>query len=107
MYRDKVDTQTWRCLVIGVVFIHVGIHDVANDYCLNVVEQHIAPHYKDCNSKAVADVKDGFILESVADRYGGNDEACVGENHRPPAQVEVSSPLMDNLVDMLAPEDGI
>jgi hypothetical protein len=83
--------------VIRIVLIHHRIHDIANDYGLDMVEKYVYPHTKNSNGKAIANEQDRFVSESVANRDGGNRETCVRENHGPPAEVKVKSPLVDNL----------
>lgn len=91
--------------VVRVVFIHHRVHNIANNYGLNVVEQHVNPHAKDSDGEAVADEQNRFVMKRVADRDGRNHEACVWEHHSPPAEVEVTGPLVNNLVYILA--DGL
>lgn len=59
-----------KCVVkrsmIGVVFVHHGIHDVADNHSLNVIEQDVDPHAKNCDSEPIAYKEYRFVLKSVA-----------------------------------------
>jgi hypothetical protein len=45
--------EVWA-LVVGIVLVHHGVHDIAHDDCLDVVEQHVHPHAEDGDSETVA-----------------------------------------------------
>jgi hypothetical protein len=79
-------------LVVGVVLVHVWVEDIANNDGLDVVEQYVHPHQQDRYSEAVANPQDCLVMECVANRNCSNDETGIGENHGPPAQVEILCP---------------
>jgi hypothetical protein len=83
--------EAWS-LVIGIVLVHVGVQDVTDNDGLDVVEQYVAPHQQDRYGKTVADPQDCLVMERVANGDRSNHETTVGENHCPPAQVEVLGP---------------
>jgi hypothetical protein len=79
-------------LVVGVVLVHVGVQDIADNDGLDVVEQYVHPHQQDRYGEAVANPQYCLVMERVANRNCRNHETGVGENHSPPAQVEVLCP---------------
>ena len=85
--------------MIRIILIHHGIKDITNDDRLYVVEEHIEPHRDNGDGKTISYEEDCFVFQDVSDGDGGNGETRVRENHSPPTQVEVDSPLVDDLVD--------
>jgi hypothetical protein len=84
-------------LVVGVVLVHVGVQNVADNDGLDMVKQNVAPHQQNRDGETVADPKDCLVMKRVANRNCSNHETGVGENHGPPAQVEVLCPRMADL----------
>jgi hypothetical protein len=85
-------------LVVCVIFVHLGVEDISDYYGLYVIEQHVEPHSDESDGEAVTDEQNRLIFQCVANGDSSNGESTVGEDHSPPTQVEVLSPLVDNLV---------
>jgi hypothetical protein len=83
--------------MVGVVLVHHRIHDVAHDHSLDVVEQDVNPHAKNCDGEAVANKQDRFVLKCIANGNCGNNKTGVRKDHGPPTQVEVQCPLVNDL----------
>ena len=84
-------------LVVCVILVHLGVEDISDHYGLYVIEKHVAPHSDESDGEAVTDEQNRLILQCVANRDSSNGKPTVGEDHSPPTQVEVLSPLVDNL----------
>lgn len=86
-------------LVICDVLVPHGVEDITNYHRLHMIEQYVEPHCDEGNGQAVSDKENRFVFQSIANRDSGDGEACVGEDHGPPTQVEVDSPRVDNLME--------
>ena len=86
-------------LVICDILVPHRIKDITYDDRLYVVEQHVEPHRDDGNGKTVSYEEDRLVLQGVSDRDGGDGKTRVGEDHRPPAQMEVDSPGVNHLAN--------
>lgn len=83
-------------LVVFHILVPPGVHNVLRDDGLDVEEQDKEIHAQKTDTETGGKPQDALVAQLVADGNGGQDEARVGEDHGPPAEVEVLGDGLDD-----------